>query len=89
MATVRDLVKAGLIYDGEQLEWIRPTQGIVHFAKVSAIGVISTSDGVSHKSPSGAARHYYQKPINGWAAWKVIRTGKSLAETRKLFINQF
>ena len=84
MTTLRDLIRAGHIQAEEQIQWVRPRMGLKHHAVVNANGQITTEDGVIHRSPSGAARHFYQKPIDGWSAWKVIRTGQSLSEIRKL-----
>ena len=87
MPNLGDLIRSGQIQIGDQLEWIRPRQGIRHTAEITAHGIITTSDGVKHRTPSGAARHFYQKPIDGWSAWKLIRTGKSLASVRSEFLN--
>jgi hypothetical protein len=85
MVKLIDLIKSGQIQIGEHLEWIRPRYGIKHSAKVNANGSITTSDGVQHRTPSGAARHFYRKPIDGWVAWKVLRNGKSLSNIRDEF----
>jgi hypothetical protein len=44
---------------------------------------VVTSDGTVYRSPSGAARHYYQKPIDGWYNWRLERTGQRLDEVRE------
>lgn len=85
MANLRDLIETGYINVGEQLEWVRPLKGLRYTAVVGKDGAITTSDGIEHKSPSGAARHFYKKPIDGWTAWRLIRNGKSLAEIRAQF----
>lgn len=87
MPNLADLIKTGHIKVGDQIEWIRPRQGIRHTAVIDDYGMITTSDGVKHRTPSGAARHFYQKPIDGWSAWKLLRNGKSLSDVRKEFSN--
>jgi len=87
MTTLKDLINAGYIENGEKLLWVRPRIGLKHHAAVDKDGVITTEDGMKHRSPSGAARHFYKKPIDGWSAWKVVRTGKSLSEIRKSLTN--
>lgn len=84
MTTLKELIRAGHIKPDERIQWVRPRMGLKHNAVINANGHITTEDGVTHRSPSGAARHFYQKPIDGWSAWKVIRTGESLAVIRKL-----
>ena len=74
----------GHIQADEKIEWDRPRLKIKHSAVIDVNGLITTDDGVVHRSPSGAARHFYQKPIDGWNAWIVVRNGKSLGEIRNL-----
>jgi len=83
MATLNDLISAGHIHPGEKIEWHRPRLNLLQEAEITQSGLIRTIDGAIHKTPSGAARHYYQKPIDGWSAWKLIRNGESLAQIRK------
>ena len=87
MTNLKDLITLGYIHVGDELEWIRPLKKLKHTAVIGENGLITTSDGAKHKSPSGAARHFYQKPIDGWTAWKLIRNGKSLSDLRKEFTN--
>lgn len=82
MVTIENLVRVGFLREGDKLCWTRPRAGVSHFAAIQSDGSIRTDDGVLHKSPSGAARHHYQKPIDGWSAWKVIRLSKSLSQIR-------
>ena len=54
-----------------------------HEAVVNEDGTISTSDGKKHKTPSGAAKHLNQnKPVDGWIAWKHLKSGNKLSELR-------
>lgn len=83
MANTKDLLKAGLLTKNEILIWKRRVQGSSHEAYVSSDGLIHTSDGKSHKTPSGAAKHLNgNKPVDGWIAWRVKGSGASLAELR-------
>jgi len=56
-------------------------------ATVSAAGTISTEDGAIHKSPSGAAKHLGNRPVDGWLAWKLEDSGESLASVRNRYLN--
>ena len=83
MSKVADLIKLGSISAGEELIWARRVARESHTAIVNQDGSITTSDGVTHKTPSGAAKHLNgNKPVDGWLAWKVKRSSTSLAELR-------
>ena len=80
---IRDLLKAGLLQPGEELVWSRRVMKTVHTAVVSKDGLLTTTDGISHKTPSGAAKHLNgNKPVDGWIAWKSKTSGASLAQLR-------
>jgi Restriction Enzyme Adenine Methylase Associated len=82
MITVLDLLKQEIITEGQSLVWHRRSLGITYSARVATNGSIITSDGKEHKTPSGAAKHFGRKPIDGWNAWKIKETGESLASLR-------
>ena len=83
MASIRDLLKANLVTSGTQLIWKRSKTKQTHTASINANATITTSDGVIHKTPSGAAKHLNgNKPVDGWIAWKIKDTGQSLLELR-------
>jgi hypothetical protein len=84
MATlIIDLLKNGSLQAGDVLVWHSRVQGISHKAHVLAGGAIQTADGTVHKSPSGALKHLNgQKPVDGWMAWKLVRTGEALFKIR-------
>jgi hypothetical protein len=72
MKSIRDLVQSGTLKEGQKLVWNRRMSKQIHNATVNADGSITTSDGVKHKSPSGAAKHLNgNKPVDGWLAWKI------------------
>jgi hypothetical protein len=87
MTTIRDLVEAKYLKDGDRLIWNRKGLNLDHVAIVSATGTIMTDDGAIHKSPSGAAKHHGNRPVDGWLAWKLEVSGESLASVRKRFLS--
>jgi hypothetical protein len=50
-------------------------------ATVQADGSLTTSDGKTHRTPSGAAKHFTGKPIDGWHAW-ALSDGRRLSDLR-------
>lgn len=65
--------------------WKRRVLHSTFTAVVQPDGSLKTEDGKSHKSPSGAAKHLNGgKPVDGWIAWKVKDSGKSLADLRTI-----
>lgn len=83
MATVKDLLKAGLVNNGTELFWTRKKFNENHTAIINEKGFIVTGDGKIHKTPSGAAKHLNgNKPIDGWNAWKVKASKESLSNLR-------
>lgn len=83
MSTIKELMRANLLASGDELVWSRRVQKVKHVAVVTESGGLKTADGVSHKTPSGAAKHLNgSKPVDGWLAWKTKAMGVSLAELR-------
>ncbi len=83
MLKVVDLIRSGLLSVGEELIWTRRVARESHVAVVNEDGSITTSDGVKHKTPSGAAKHLNgNKPVDGWLAWKIKKSGTSLGSLR-------
>jgi hypothetical protein len=87
MTTIRDLIQGGCLKDGDRLIWNRRSLNLVHVAIVSAAGTIRTDDGAIHKSPSGAAKHLGNRPVDGWIAWKLEGSGESLGSVRKRYLS--
>jgi hypothetical protein len=59
------------------------SKGTTFIATIDANGMIQTSDGIIHKSPSAAACHVLQtSPMNGWKRWKRSEDGTSLSDLR-------
>ncbi len=66
MSSVKQLLKSGAVSAGDRLVCSRRVLKSAHEAIINQDGTISTSDGKSHKSPSGAAKHLNQnKPVDG------------------------
>lgn len=82
MTTISDLIENGLIDVGDILIWKRPSLSETHTAVVQANGTLVTEDGVAHKTPSGAAKHFSQKPIDGWNTWKIGESKVSIGSLR-------
>lgn len=83
MTSVKTLITKGLLNSGQVLIWKRRVLNSTFTAVVQPDGSLKTEDGKLHKSPSGAAKHLNgDKPVDGWMAWKVKDSGKSLAELR-------
>jgi hypothetical protein len=83
MFNLSELLDLGYLQEGDALYWEQPRLGLIHVATINKGGQLITSDGSIHRTPSGAARHYYQKPIDGWHNWRLKRTGERLDEIRK------
>ena len=84
MANLKDLLRANLIIGGTEVFWKRTKVKHTFIATINSNGTITTDDGVTHKTPSGAAKHLNgNKPVDGWTKWKVRSTGERLSELRK------
>ena len=83
MLNLGELLSMGYVRDGDALVWKQPRLGLSHSATIARGGKVITSDGTVYRSPSGAARHYYKKPIDGWYHWRLERTGQRLDQVRK------
>jgi len=80
---IPDLLDAGLIVEGDELEWKRPKKGEVHRANITANGSIKIADGRAFSAPSRAANEAADVvSYDGWYAWNVVRLGKTLNDLR-------
>jgi hypothetical protein len=82
MTTISDLVSHGLLKVGDELVWKRRSLGETHTATIQSNGTLVTEDGAVHKTPSGAAKHFSKKPVDGWNTWKIGETKKSIGSLR-------
>ena len=79
-----DLLDAGILEEGEPLEWVRPQKGEHYKARVLPNGSIELADGRKFSSPSRAAIEAAEIPaVDGWTSWAVPRVGKKLHGLRK------
>lgn len=82
--SVKTLIDSNLIAAGCVIVWKRRTVDVFYRATINLDGTIQTSDGVIHKSPSGAARHLNAgKPIDGWNVWRLEESNEALSEIRE------
>ncbi|MFQ5523352.1 MAG: hypothetical protein ACE5F5_07205 [Acidimicrobiia bacterium] len=80
---IPDLIEGGLLRVGDNLVWERPRKGESYRAEITANGSIRLESGESFTSPSRAATEAAGIPAyDGWYAWKVERSGKTLDELR-------
>jgi hypothetical protein len=82
MSSIAVLLAQGLLKPGQEIVYFRRSLDLKHRARVQTDGNIVTEDGKVHKSPSGTAKHFSGKPIDGWNAWKIAGTKVSLADLR-------
>ena len=79
-----DLLDAGILEEGEPLEWARPQKGEHYKAKVLPNGSIELEDGRKFSSPSRAAGEAADIPaVDGWTSWAAPRVGKKLHGLRR------
>ncbi len=74
------LIEAGLLQPNSTVMWKR-RGGEVLTAMVQIDGSLKTPDGKTHRTPSGAAKHYTGRPIDGWNAW-AVPDGRRLSDLR-------
>lgn len=82
MTTISDLISNGLLKVGDKLVWKRRSLGKTHIATIQSNGTLVTEDGAVHKTPSGAAKHFSKKPVDGWNTWKISETKTSIGSLR-------
>jgi predicted transcriptional regulator len=86
--TLADLLKNGLLKEGEQLTFRRPRVGETHHATVTSKGHIRLEDGEEFRSPSKAATVAVgYGTFDGWEAWQVDDR-RLLAELRQQLLDQ-
>ena len=84
--TLLDLIKAGLLEDGEKLECRLSKSGEVYVGELKDNGSISHNS-QSFDTPSGWAKYLYKnRSINGWQ--HVWARGKTLSKYKKLLPDQ-
>ncbi|WP_347958109.1 GmrSD restriction endonuclease domain-containing protein [Gordonia aichiensis] len=79
--TLTDLLRGGLLVDGDEVHHEQRRKGLRHSARVAADGTLRMG-GRSYSSPSTALVDATGTSRNGWTDWIVTRTGESLADLR-------
>lgn len=86
--TIADLLDAGLLFEGDELTFSRPSIGETHRATVTASGKLRLSDGQEFPTPSRAARVAADGgSFDGWHYW-LTSSGKSLDSLRQTLLEQ-
>jgi CBS domain-containing protein len=87
--TIADLIDAGLLAAGDALRFKRPRMGKTHRGVVTAAGALSLEGGQEFRSPSRAAKVAADvSAVDGWHAWTVLSSGRSLDSLRQGLLDQ-
>ena len=87
--TIGDLIGVGSLAPGDVLRFKRPRVGRTHKAVVTADGTLSLEGGQEFRSPSAAAKVAADMPaVDGWHAWTVASSGRSLDSLRQELLDQ-
>jgi CBS domain-containing protein len=87
--TIADLLDAGLLAVGDAMRFKRPRMGENHRAVVTASGAIALDGGQEFRSPSRAATVAADmKSVDGWHAWTMVTSGRSLDSLRQQLLDQ-
>jgi CBS domain-containing protein len=87
--TVFDLIDAGLLAPGDALRFERPRTHKTHNAVITAEGTLVLDDGQEFRSPSRAAAVAADTvAVDGWHAWTVSSSGRSLDALRQGLLDQ-
>ena len=87
---LRDLVDAGLLSPGARLRFVRSRVGDTHHAEVTPAGRVRLlPDGEEFPSPSRAAMVAAgMRAVDGWLAWTVVESGRSLDSLRQELLDR-
>jgi len=84
-----DLIDADLLAAGDVLVFERPRLGKSYRATVADGGALTIEDGSVHQAPSRAAAEAAGiDAVDGWSAWVVEGSGRSLADLRSAMLAQ-
>ncbi|MFI6761207.1 hypothetical protein ACIBF5_18930 [Micromonospora sp. NPDC050417] len=84
-----DIIAAGLIKPDTVLRFDRPRVGEVHRARVTENGWVRLDDGQEFRSPSRAAAVAAGiRAVDGWFAWRVDSSQRSLDSYRQELLEQ-
>ncbi len=65
-----------ILEPGEELVDHVPSRGVTYEAVLGEDGMLTISTGERFYSPSGAAKHFHGRQVNGWKRWRVPRLGE-------------
>lgn len=77
------LLDGGRLRAGDRLVHHQPRRNRTFTAEVTEDGYIKLENGTEFAKPSPALRACVGSEVNGWAQWKVQRTGHPLQELRR------
>ncbi len=80
-----DLLRVGLLKEGDVFAWERPRLGHTHRVTITAEGRFRLEDGSMETSASAAARAVSGSAQSGLRVWKRLSDGKSLAELNERY----
>lgn len=86
--TIADLISAGLLEPGGALRFERPRKGQTYHATITAADGIALEGGQEFKSPSKAASVVAEVPVDGWHAWTVASSRRSLDSLRQELLDR-
>ena len=87
--TIADLLDAGLLAAGDVLRFRRPRLGETHRAVVTPSGALALEGGQEFRSPSSAAKVAADmRAVDGWHAWTMVTSGRSLDSLRQQLLDQ-
>lgn len=87
--TIGDLIDNGLLPVGSDLRFKRPRAGQTHKAVITQAGTVSLDGGQEFRSPSRAAAVAADiSAMDGWHAWTVASSGRSLDSLRQELLDQ-
>lgn len=86
---ISDLLEAGLLAEGDVLQFKRPRLRETYRAVVTASGTLTLDGGQEFGSPSRAAVVAADvKALDGWHAWTTAKSGRSLDSLRQQLLEQ-
>lgn len=86
---VKDLLDRGLVTAGDVLEFRRPRSGERYLAEVTPAGRLRLEDGREFAAPSRAAMEAAERgAIDGWSAWTVSASDRTLFSLRRALLEQ-
>jgi CBS domain-containing protein len=87
--TIADLLDARLLAAGDVLRFRRPRLGETHQAVVTPSGALALEGGQEFRSPSSAAKVAADmRAVDGWHAWTMVTSGRSLDWLRQQLLDQ-